>query len=93
MGDGHPPAPPAAGLTPAQMAHWHSEGYLIFKQLLADDIDWITDEFESIVPGGDNTMETDADRYGYSKDGGMRPYDGTQSTTIVPTIDHSERLR
>ena len=28
----------------------------------------------------------------YQRDGGkMRPYDGTQSTTIVPTIDHTAR--
>ena len=78
------------GLSQAQMAHWHSEGYLVFKQLLADDIGWITEEFEKVVPGGDNDMEQNVARSGFVK--GMRPYDGTRTTMIVPTIDHSERL-
>ena len=74
------------------MEHWHSQGYLVFKQLLAEEIGWITEEFEKVVPGGDNDMAQNVARSGYSKEGGMRPYDGTQTTTIVPIIDHSARL-
>ena len=80
------------GLSQAQMDHWHSQGYLVFKQLLAEEIGWITEEFEKVVPGGDNDMAQNVARSGYSKQGGMRPYDGTQTTTIVPTIDRSARL-
>jgi hypothetical protein len=80
------------GLSQAEMAQWHSEGYLVFKQLLADDIGWITEEFEKVVPGGDNDMQSNVARSGFSREGGMRPYDGTQTTTVVPTIDHSAQL-
>ena len=34
-------------------------------------------------------METDPATTGFAD---MKPYDGTSTTTIVPTIDHSERL-
>ena len=40
---------------------WRTFGFLQFPRLFApDEIGWITEEFEKVVPGGDNNMESEA---------------------------------
>ena len=40
---------------------WRTFGFLQFPRLFApDEIGWITEEFEKVVPGGDNDMESEA---------------------------------
>ncbi len=63
-------------LSEQQLNRFHTFGYLSFPGLLKGDIDWITEGFEEV-------MATACDG---------RPHDGSARTSIVPTIDHHEKL-
>ena len=63
-------------LSQQQLSHFGTFGYLAFPGLLEDDIGWITDEFEAVMAN--------------ANDG--KVHDGSARTSIVPTIDHNERL-
>jgi hypothetical protein len=64
-------------LSQTQLSFFHTFGYLALPDLFtADEIGWITDEFEMVL----------------QKFGGGALHDGAKRTIIVPTIDHSERL-
>eukprot|EP01051_Picozoa_sp_SAG22_P020331 SAG22_NODE_4069_length_1397_cov_6.004622_1_plen_147_part_00 len=76
-------------LTPSQLEFWRTWGYLQLPGLVREELPWIVREFEAVVPGGENDMQTSPERSGKVD---MPPYDGTRTSTIVPTIDHSERL-
>jgi len=39
---------PTDSLTPKQKAFFETFGYLVLPGLLADEIDWITEEFEAV---------------------------------------------
>ena len=63
--------------TQQQLNHFHTFGYAVFRALFsADEIAWISSEFEQVV----------------DEKGGGRQHDGSRRTIIVPTIDHSRRL-
>ena len=63
--------------TAQQLKHFHTFGYVVFRQLFKTaEIKRITDEFQTVlqtVGGGDQ-------------------HDGSKRTIIVPTIDHNEYL-
>ena len=64
-------------LTDQQLNYFHTFGYLVFPKLFAaNEVAWITEEFEKVI----------------QTYGGGKVHDGSKRTTIVPTIDHSERL-
>ena len=65
------------GLTEHQLNFFHTFGFIHIPELFSpEEIAWITEEFENVV----NTH------------GGGKGHDGSTRTSIVPTIDHSERL-
>ena len=63
-------------LNEQQLSHFDAFGYLSFPGLMKADIDWITAAFEEVMAIANDGKE----------------HDGSQRTSIVPTIDHSERL-
>ena len=64
-------------LTTQQLNHFHTFGFLVFRELFGpDEVAWITDEFEDVIQTcGDDKI-----------------HDESKRTMIVPTIDHSKRL-
>ena len=66
-------------LTDQQIAFFHTFGYLRFPGLMADSVEEITCEFETVW-----------ERNGGGKDG--QPHEGTVRSFLVPFIDQSERL-
>ena len=64
-------------LTTQQLNHFHTFGFLVFRELFGpDEVAWITDEFEDVI-------QTCSDG---------KIHDESKRTMIVPTIDRSERL-
>src|SRR5438552_12717787 len=64
-------------LSEQQLNHFHTFGFLIFRQLLApDEVTWVTEEFEKVIKVHGNGQD----------------HDGSYRAFTVPTIDHSERL-
>ncbi|MFT5090596.1 MAG: hypothetical protein ACI906_001495 [Candidatus Latescibacterota bacterium] len=64
-------------LSKEQHTFFHTFGYLALKQLFAaDEIAWITEEFEQVIKNRGNGEQ----------------HDGSKRTMIVPTIDHNKRL-
>ncbi|MCQ6560722.1 phytanoyl-CoA dioxygenase family protein [Paenibacillus mendelii] len=63
-------------LTAAQIDFFETFGFIKFPQLLADSIDWITDEFTKTFPDYE----------------GIKPHDGSQRTCIARFIDQREKM-
>lgn len=63
-------------LTAAQVDFFETFGFIKFPQLLADSIDWITEEFTLTFPGRPDIV----------------PHDGTKRTCIVPFIDQRAKM-
>src|SRR5262245_26296876 len=64
-------------MTKEQIDFFDTFGFLKFPKLMADSVEWITEEFTNTFPAQEKKVGK---------------HDGTKRTTIVPFLDQRERM-